>query len=68
MRGVTNTAVVNTGRGIVETTFTLPLEGLAAVAVLVVLIGTLTATGLALADSRPDLATLAAVGARPRTR
>ena len=30
--------------------------------------GTLTATFLALADARPDLATLAAVGAAPRTR
>ncbi len=67
VQGVSNTAVVNTERGFVET-FTLPLVGLAVVAVLVVLVGTLTATGLALADSRPDLATLAAVGARPRTR
>jgi putative ABC transport system permease protein len=30
--------------------------------------GTLTATFLALSDARPDLATLAAVGAAPRTR
>lgn len=30
--------------------------------------GTLTATFLALSDARPDLATMAAVGARPRTR
>jgi putative ABC transport system permease protein len=35
---------------------------------LLVLIATLTATGLALADARPDFATLAAVGAAPRTR
>ncbi|GAB4001415.1 FtsX-like permease family protein [Nocardioides ultimimeridianus] len=30
--------------------------------------GTLTATFLALSDAKPDLATMAAVGARPRTR
>ncbi|WGX97000.1 ABC transporter permease [Nocardioides sp. L-11A] len=30
--------------------------------------GTVTATFLALSDARPDLATMAAVGARPRTR
>jgi putative ABC transport system permease protein len=41
------------------------LFGLAAV---LVLIATLTATGLALTDARPDFATLAAVGAAPRTR
>jgi putative ABC transport system permease protein len=35
---------------------------------LLVLIATLTATGLALTDARPDFATLAAVGADPRTR
>jgi putative ABC transport system permease protein len=34
---------------------------------LLVLVATLTATGLALADARPDFATLAAVGAAPRT-
>ncbi|MGZ4607060.1 MAG: FtsX-like permease family protein [Blastococcus sp.] len=33
-----------------------------------VLVSTLTATGLALADARPDFATLAAIGAAPRTR
>jgi putative ABC transport system permease protein len=41
------------------------LFGLAAV---LMLGGTLTATFLALSDARPDLATLAAVGASPRTR
>ncbi|MBF4161132.1 ABC transporter permease [Nocardioides acrostichi] len=41
------------------------LAGLGAV---LMLGGTLTATFLALSDAKPDLATLAAVGARPRTR
>jgi putative ABC transport system permease protein len=41
------------------------LVGLAAI---LMLGGTLTAMFLALADARPDLATLAAVGAAPRTR
>ena len=35
---------------------------------LLVLVATLTATGLALTDARPDFATLAAVGAAPTTR
>lgn len=46
----------------------LPFLILAVAAAIAVLIGTLTATGLALADARPDLATLAAVGASPRSR
>jgi len=41
---------------------------LVGVGALLVLIATLTATGLALTDARPDFATLAAVGAAPRTR
>jgi putative ABC transport system permease protein len=41
---------------------------LALAGALAVLVGTLTATGLALADARPDFATLAAVGASPSTR
>lgn len=41
---------------------------LAALGGILMLGGTLTATFLALSDARPDLATMAAVGARPRTR
>ena len=67
LRGITPDVDVYTERGFVQS-FALPLVGLASVAVLIVLVGTLTATGLALADSRPDLTTLAAVGAKPRTR
>jgi hypothetical protein len=43
----------------------LVLAGLGAV---LMLGGTLTATFLAVADARPDLATLSAVGSAPRTR
>ncbi|MGH1561781.1 FtsX-like permease family protein [Mumia sp. DW29H23] len=56
-----------TERGFQET-FTVQLLLLIGAGGLAVLIGTLTATGLALADARPDFATLAAVGAGPRTR
>lgn len=48
-----------------QATARLILTGLGA---LLVLVATFTATGLALADARPDFATLAAVGAAPRTR
>jgi putative ABC transport system permease protein len=41
---------------------------LGALGAVLMLGGTLTATFLALSDARPDLATLAAVGASPRTR
>ncbi|WP_435770364.1 FtsX-like permease family protein [Nocardioides sp. SYSU DS0651] len=41
---------------------------LAALGAVLMLGGTITATFLALSDARPDLATMAAVGARPRTR
>ncbi|GAB3997995.1 FtsX-like permease family protein [Nocardioides marmoraquaticus] len=44
------------------------LAVLFALGAVLVLGGTLTATSLALSDARPDLATLAAVGASPRTR
>ncbi|MDO9380544.1 MAG: hypothetical protein Q7T56_17000 [Nocardioidaceae bacterium] len=54
-------------RGFTET-FTWQFLGLSVAGGLLVLLGTLTATGLALADARPDLATLSAVGAAPRTR
>jgi putative ABC transport system permease protein len=67
LSGITSNVEVYTERGFVND-LSLPLLGLALVGGLAVLIGTLTATGLALADSRPDLATLAAIGARPRTR
>ena len=65
--GTAQYAEVYTERGFDEH-FALPLVGLVVVAALAVLVGTLTATGLALVDSRPDAATLAAIGARPRTR
>ncbi|HWJ10307.1 MAG TPA: FtsX-like permease family protein [Nocardioides sp.] len=41
---------------------------LAALGGILMLGGTLTATFLALSDARPDLATMSAIGARPRTR
>jgi putative ABC transport system permease protein len=47
---------------------TLTLLALVVAAVAVTLVGTLTAVGLAAAESRPDLATLAAVGASPGVR
>ncbi|WP_460447645.1 FtsX-like permease family protein, partial [Angustibacter aerolatus] len=67
VRGVDEDAEVYTERGFDEH-FGLTLLGLALAAAIAVLVGTLSATGLALAESRPDLATLAAIGARPRTR
>ncbi|WP_307190392.1 ABC transporter permease [Actinomadura hibisca] len=47
---------------------TLPLLLMALAGAVLALGGSLIATGLSAADSRPDLATLAAIGARPRTR
>lgn len=60
-------ATVNVERGFTGS-FRLPELLLIAAGALIVLGGTLVATGLAVADARPDLATLAAVGAAPRTR
>ncbi|TNY38575.1 ABC transporter permease [Thermomonospora catenispora] len=48
--------------------FATPLVLLALAGGVMVVGGSLIVTGLAVADARPDLATLAAVGARPRTR
>lgn len=48
--------------------FAIVLSVLAGGAALMMLVGSLTATFLALADARPDLATLSAVGASPRSR
>ncbi|GAA0966244.1 FtsX-like permease family protein [Actinocorallia libanotica] len=58
---------MRTERGFDES-FTLPLLVMGVIAAVLVLAGALIATGLAAADSRPDLATLTAVGARPVTR
>lgn len=67
VKGVSEGPYLYTERGFQET-YTLQLLLLLGAGGLAVLIGTLTATGLALVDARPDFATLAAVGAAPRTR
>ncbi|WP_433326940.1 FtsX-like permease family protein [Spirillospora sp. CA-294931] len=54
-------------RGFTSSNGTIPLV-LALAGGAMALGGSLIATGLSAADSRPDLATLAAIGARPRTR
>ncbi|ROO83309.1 putative ABC transport system permease protein [Actinocorallia herbida] len=59
-------ASVRTERGYRDDTM-VPALVLAVTASILVLAGALIATGLAAADSRPDLATLTAVGARPST-
>ncbi|REE98971.1 FtsX-like permease family protein [Thermomonospora umbrina] len=54
-------------RGFTES-FATPLLALALAGGVLVFGGSLIVTGLSAADARPDLTTLAAVGARPRTR
>ncbi|GAA2093171.1 FtsX-like permease family protein [Actinomadura alba] len=65
--GVTDMVDIYTERGFTQS-FAMPLLLLAGAGAIMVLGGSLIATGLSAADARPDLATLAAVGARPRTR
>jgi putative ABC transport system permease protein len=60
-------ASVSVERGFTGT-FTVPLLLLGGVALVFVLGGALIATGLAAADARPDLATMAAIGAAPGIR
>jgi putative ABC transport system permease protein len=64
---IAGNAYVYTERGF-QQSFALPLLFLLATGSVLALGGSLIATGLSAADSRPDLATLAAIGARPRTR
>ncbi|GAA5010236.1 FtsX-like permease family protein [Actinopolymorpha pittospori] len=54
-------------RGFVQT-YAIQFLALSILGGLLVLVGAATATALALNDARPDFATLAAVGATPRTR
>lgn len=67
-RGVSpNVGSASVERGFQET-YTVPFLALLGFGVVAVLVGTMTATGLALSDARPDFSTLAAIGAAPRTR
>jgi len=69
LRGITVDAYLYVERGYQNDTETLILLAvLGALGGVLMLGGTLTATFLALSDARPDLATLSAVGAAPRTR
>jgi putative ABC transport system permease protein len=62
-------AAITMERGYQAEAYTVILQWvLALLAAVLMLGGTLTAMFLALSDARPDLATLAAVGAAPRTR
>ncbi|WP_460367091.1 FtsX-like permease family protein, partial [Actinocorallia lasiicapitis] len=66
-KGVTGYVDVYTERGFTES-FALPALTQGAAGAVIAMGGTLIATGLSAADARPDLATLAAIGAKPRTR
>jgi putative ABC transport system permease protein len=67
--GTSDSAYLYVERGYQEDNATLVLLGiLFGLGAVLMLGGTLTATFLALSDARPDLATLSAVGAAPRTR
>ena len=69
VQGLNENAFLYVERGYQQTNETLILLGiLFGLGAVLMLGGTLTATFLALSDARPDLATLAAVGAAPRTR
>jgi putative ABC transport system permease protein len=69
LRGIDESAYLYVERGYQQENETLILLGiLFGLGAVLMLGGTLTATFLALSDARPDLATLSAVGAAPRTR
>jgi putative ABC transport system permease protein len=69
VRALSRSASFTVERGYVDDeTWLVILLILGALGGVLVLGGTLTATFLALSDARPDLATLSAVGAAPRTR
>ena len=69
VQGIDDNAYLYVERGYQEDDETLILLGiLFGLGAVLMLGGTLTATFLALSDARPDLATLSAVGAAPRTR
>jgi putative ABC transport system permease protein len=69
IQGMSDNASLYVERGYQKDDATVILLGiLFALGAVLMLGGTLTATFLALSDARPDLATLSAVGAAPRTR
>ena len=69
LEGLATPASVTVERGYQAEAYTRIVQWvLAVLAAMLMLGGTLTAMFLALSDARPDLATLAAVGAEPKTR